>query len=104
MSAAIERMRPGMSPCTWSSCHWASWLDASTTVFARSKRRAVNASHSSWSSAVARQQQLGEHGGVLQGLRAALGDGRRAGVRGVADQHDPAAVPRRGQHVVSNQV
>jgi hypothetical protein len=33
---AIERMRLGMSPWTWSSCHWASWFEASTTVFARS--------------------------------------------------------------------
>ena len=92
------RMSAGTSPWTWSSCHWASWLEASTTVRARSTRRAWKASHRSWSS-VAGGEQVGEHGGVLQRLRAALGERGRAGVRGVADHHDPAPVPRRGQQV-----
>jgi hypothetical protein len=43
---------------------------------------------------VAVEEQLGEDDGVLERLRAALRDGGRAGVRRVADQHDPAPVPR----------
>ena len=99
VSMAMERIRLGMSPWTWSSCHWASWLEASTTVFARSNRRAWKASHRSWSSVSALGQQLREDDGVLQGHRTALGDGGRAGVRGVADEHHPAAVPRRVEEV-----
>ncbi len=40
-------------------------------------------------------QHFRRHGGVLEGLRHALGHGRRAGVRAVADQHDPGTVPGR---------
>src|SRR5205823_4512619 len=38
----MRRTRPGTSPCSWSSSHCPSWLEASTTVLARSCRRAVN--------------------------------------------------------------
>ena len=51
------------------------------------------------------EQELGEHGGVLERLRGALGEGRRAGVGGVADEHDAAAVPRCVEQTwLSNQV
>jgi hypothetical protein len=46
------------------------------------------------------EELLDEHGRVLEGLRGALGEGRRGGVRGVAGEHDPAAVPRRVDDVV----
>jgi hypothetical protein len=45
------------------------------------------------------EQQFSEHGGVLKRLGAALGQGGRAGVCGVPDQHDAAPVPRRGEHM-----
>ena len=91
----IRAIRPGTSPRSWSSSQRHSCSEASTTVLARSKRRAVNACHSVVVERVGGQQQLGQHRGVLEGLRRALREGGRAGVRGVADQHDPAAVPRR---------
>ena len=93
-----------MSPWTWSSCHWASWLEASTTVFARSNRRAWKASHRVWSSDVGVSSSSARTTGVLQGHRAALGDGGRAGVRGVADEHDPPRFHGTSRTWVSNQV
>ena len=40
-------------------------------------------------------QHFRRHSGVLEDLRRALGNGRRAGVRGVADRHDPRTAPGR---------
>ena len=50
------------------------------------------------------ESSVGEHGRVFQGLRAALGQGRRAGVRGVADQYDRPRFHGAGSTCVSNRV
>ena len=92
-------IRPGTSPGVAVEQPLAELDRGSTTALARGRRRAVNASHRSSSTGFALDQQLAEHRGVLERLRRALGQGRRAGVGGVADQHDPAAVPRGVEHV-----
>ena len=84
------------SPCSWSSCHWAELAGRLDHGLGPVEPPGGERRPQPVVERGGRQQQLGEHGRVLQGLRGALGQGRRAGVGGVADQHDPAPVPRGG--------
>ena len=98
VSMATERISDGMSPCTCSSPlgELVGGVDDGLRAL---EPAGVERVPEVLVERVALGQQLREDDGVLQGHGTALGDGGRAGVRGVADQHDPPAVPRDVEHV-----
>ena len=98
---AMPKIRPPASASRLPSiCHWPE-LDGCLDHRGRTRQSSrVELVPQPLVDGVARDEQLGQHERVLEALRRALGDRRRAGVRGIPDDDDAAAVPRRRHDVL----